>query len=106
MALQRFRWIQPGAAKTQQAMRALQFGEMPPKWLGIVGRQNTSISGGRLHVSMLPVLTKKELRSRVRAEYYSAKGASVPKAIYKKLRNDVANVSERAVRAIVETFET
>ena len=106
MALQRFRWIQPGAAKTTQAMRALQFGEVAPKWVNIVGRQNITISGGRLHVAMLPVLTRKELRSRVRTEYYSAKGASVPKAIYKKLRGDVANVSERAVRAIVETFET
>ena len=98
MALQRFRWIQPGAAKTTQAMRALQFGEAAPKWVNIVGRQNITISGGRLHVAMLPVLTRKELRSRVRTEYYSAKGASVPKAIYKKLRGDVANVSAPSSR--------
>ena len=93
MALTRFRWIMPGAAKVQQAMRAIQFSEVPPKWLGIVGRPNVMISGGRLHVMMLPVHTRKEVVAKVKQEYYSAAGASVPKAIYAKLSTQVANVS-------------
>ena len=96
----------PGAAKVQQAMRAIQFSEVPPKWLDVVGRANVTVENGRLHVMMLPVLTRRELVARVKRQYYAAGGASVPKAIYSKLAPEVANVSERRVRAVVSTFQT
>ena len=44
----------PGARKVDQAMRALQFSELPPRWLDVVGRQNVMLQGGRLHIMMLP----------------------------------------------------
>ena len=59
------------------------YSEPGPKWLDVVGRDNVRVEGDRLHVMMLPVLSRKELRTRIKKEYYSAAGASVPKAIYK-----------------------
>ena len=106
MALVRFRWIMPGPAKVDQARRALQFSGQAPKWLDVVGRENVELVDGRLHVKQLPVLTRAEVRAKIKTEYFSARGASVPKAIYKKLRTEVANVSERSVRRIVESLET
>ena len=54
----------PGVSKIQQAMRAIQFNEVAPKWLDIVGRSNVAIVAGRLHVMMLPVLRRRELVAR------------------------------------------
>ena len=96
----------PGPAKVDQAMRAIRFNEVDPGWLRIVGRDNVMVDAGRLHVMMLPVLTRKELVARIKKNYYSAGLPSVPKAIYAKLGTEVANVSERSVRRIVESFET
>ena len=98
--------MMPGPRLVDQAMRALRFDEAPPKWLATVGRENVKLVDDRLYVAQLPVLSRKEVVQKIKLEYYSAKGASVPKAIYKKLRPDVANVSERSVRKIVESFET
>ena len=96
----------PGRAKLDQAVASMSRGVQTPGWLDVVGRENVKLVDGRLHVEQLPVLTRAEVRSKIKHEYYSARGASVPKAIYKKLRTDVANVSERSVRKIVESLET
>jgi len=99
----------PGPAKLDQAARSMsepaRAGEAPG-WLNVVGRENVKLVDGRIHVKQLPVLTRAELKSKIKNEYFSARGASVPKAIYKKLRTTVANVSERSVRRIVESLET
>ena len=99
----------PGPAKLDQAARSMsepaRAGEAPG-WLNVVGRENVKLVDGRIHVKQLPVLTRAELKSKIKNEYFSARGASVPKAIYKKLRVAVANVSERSVRRIVESLET
>ena len=96
----------PGGPKVDQAMRAIRFNEADPGWLRIVGRDNVMLADGRLHVMMLPILTRKEVVARIKKNYYSAGLPSVPKAIYAKLSTEVANVSERSVRRIVESFET
>ena len=96
----------PGPAKLDQAARSMSEGNEAPGWLDVVGRENVELVDGRLHVKQLPVLTRAEVRAKIKTEYFSARGASVPKAIYKKLRGSVANVSERSVRRVVESLET
>lgn len=87
-------------------MLSLSGPSIEPKWVSRVGRKHLSVKQGRLHVAGIPVFGKQEVVTLIKKMYYSASGGSTPYAIHHKMKGRVANVSEAAVRRIMETFET
>ena len=105
-ALTKFRWIMPGDLSVRRAKLSLSGPSIEPRWVSRVGKKHLRISGGRLHVSGIPVFDKQEVVTLIKKLYYSASGGSTPYAIHHTLKTRVANVSEAMVRRIMETFET